>query len=116
MELKTTHDTRHWEVAKHYSMDEHARIPDIVLFSQKIWDRLSPQVKFWVQEAANESVVYQKQIWSEYVEECLVNLKAEGVEIHYPPKEPFQEMAQQMYSNFDGTPVEDLISQIQSIK
>ncbi|MDE0939765.1 MAG: TRAP transporter substrate-binding protein [Pirellulales bacterium] len=110
------YDTRHWEVAKHYSMDEHARIPDIVLFSQKIWDRLSPQVKLWVQEAANESVVYQKQIWSEYVEECLVNLKTEGVEIYYPPKEPFQEIAQQMYSNFDGTPVEDLISQIQSIK
>jgi tripartite ATP-independent transporter DctP family solute receptor len=110
------YDTRHWEVAKHYSMDEHARIPDIVLFSQKIWDALSPQVKLWVQEAADESVDYQKQIWTEYVQECLVNLEAEGVEIYYPPKEPFQEMAQQMYGNFDGTPVEDLISQIQLIK
>jgi len=110
------YDTRHWEVAKHYSMDEHARIPDIVLFSQRIWDSLSPQVQQWVQEAADESVDYQRQIWNEYVQECLINLEAEGVQIYRPSKEPFQKMAQGMYSNFDGTPVQGLIEQIQSIK
>ncbi|MCZ6674454.1 MAG: TRAP transporter substrate-binding protein [Verrucomicrobia bacterium] len=110
------YDTRHWEVAKHYSMDEHARIPDIVLFSQKIWESLSPQVRLWVQEAADESVIFQKQIWKEYVQECLANLEKEGVSIYKPSKEPFQQMAKKMYSNFDGTPVEDLIKQIQELK
>lgn len=110
------YDTRHWEVAKHYSMDEHARIPDIVIFSQKIWDSLSPQVQLWVQEAADESVIYQKKIWNDYVQECMDNLAAEGVEIYHPAKEPFQEMAKKMYGSFSGTPVEALIEQIQSIK
>lgn len=110
------YDTRHWEVAKHYSLDEHARIPDIVLFSQQIWDSLSPQVQQWVQEAADESVVYQKKIWKEYVEECLKNLEAEGVTIYRPDKKPFQELAAKMYSNFDGTPVEVLIEEIQAIQ
>jgi tripartite ATP-independent transporter DctP family solute receptor len=110
------YDTRHWEVAKHYSLDEHARIPDIVLFSQQIWDSLSPQVQQWVQEAADESVVYQKQIWNDYVQECLHKLEAEGVKVYRPSKEPFQELAKQMYENFDGTPVQELIEQIQSIQ
>ncbi|MDA0345891.1 MAG: TRAP transporter substrate-binding protein [Verrucomicrobia bacterium] len=109
------YDTRHWEVAKHYSMDEHARIPDIVLFSQTIWDSLSPQVQQWVQEAADESVVYQKQIWKEYVDECLSNLEKEGVTIYRPDKAIFQEQARNMYKNFDGTPVEGLIKQIQNL-
>jgi tripartite ATP-independent transporter DctP family solute receptor len=109
------YDTRHWEVAKHYSIDEHARIPDIVLFSQKIWDSLSPQVQQWVQEAADESVVYQKQIWKEYVDECLSNLEKEGVTIYRPDKTIFQKQALNMYKNFDGTPVEGLIKQIQNL-
>ena len=109
------YDTRHWEVAKHYSLDEHARIPDIIMFSQQIWEGLSPQVQQWVQEAADESVEYQKKIWREYVEECMANLEAEGVTIYRPDKTPFQEMAQAMYNNFDGTPVEALIEEIQQL-
>ncbi|MCB1120092.1 MAG: TRAP transporter substrate-binding protein [Verrucomicrobiae bacterium] len=109
------YDTRHWEVAKYYSIDEHARIPDIVLFSQKIWETLSPQIQTWIQEAADESVIFQKRIWKEYVEECLVNLEKEGVSIYYPEKAPFQNLAKGMYSNFDGTPVEALIKEIQAV-
>ncbi|MBH53085.1 MAG: TRAP transporter substrate-binding protein DctP [Opitutaceae bacterium] len=110
------YDTRHWEVAKHYSINEHARIPDIVLFSQKIWDSLSPQVKGWVQEAADESVTYQRQIWNQYVGECLENLEAEGVTMYHPDKFGFQVLAKQMYGNFDGTSIESLIEQIQAIE
>ena len=110
------YDTRHWEVAKHYSLDEHARIPDLVMMSRQIWDSLSPQVQQWVQEAADESVDYQKKIWAEYVAECMANLEKQGVTIYRPDKAPFQAMAQPMYSNFDGTPVEDLIKQVQNLK
>ena len=109
------YDTRHWEVAKHYSMDEHARIPDIILFSQKIWETLSPQVQQWVQEAADESLEYQREIWNDYVAECLESLEAEGVTIYYPDKSEFQRLAAKMYSNFDGTVIEPLIKRIQAI-
>jgi TRAP-type C4-dicarboxylate transport system substrate-binding protein len=48
--------SRHYEVAKHYSLDEHTRVPDVVIFSKKIWDGLDPQVQRWIAEAANDSV------------------------------------------------------------
>ncbi len=108
------YDSRHWEQAKHYSLDEHSRIPDIVMFSEKIWNRLSPTQQAWVQQAADESVVYQKQVWKEYVEECLKKLEENGVTIYTPDQSKFQEAAQSMYKQFDGTVVEPLIEAIQN--
>lgn len=110
------YDSRHWEVVKNYSLDEHARIPDLIIFSEKIWEGLSPEVQGWVMQAAHESVEYQKKVWAEYVEECLTKLQEEGVEIYHPDKSEFQKVAQQMYAQFDGTPVGELIQEIGEIK
>ena len=82
--------SRHYEVAKHYSLDEHSRIPDIVLFSQSIWESLTPRQQAWVQEAADRSVVFQRKLWKEKTQESLDLLESEGVEIHYPEKGPFR--------------------------
>lgn len=54
---------KHYEVCKHFSQDAHTRIPDILLMSTKIWDKLDPQVQAWVQQAADESSDYQRELW-----------------------------------------------------
>lgn len=111
----SVYDSRHWEVAKHYSLDEHTRIPDMLIFSESIWQGLPLHVQAWIEEAATESVAYQRAVWGAYVEECLVNLKNEGVTIYYPEKEPFQAAVAPMYQSFDDTPVAPLIQRIQAI-
>ncbi len=65
--------SRHYEVCKHYSLDEHTAVPDVLLISTVIWNDLSPQEKKWIQEAADESYDYQKKLWKESTEE--VSLK-----------------------------------------
>ena len=35
--------SNHYEVCKHYSLDEHTMVPDVVLVSTVVWNRLSPQ-------------------------------------------------------------------------
>ncbi len=112
----SVYDSRHWEVAKHYSLDEHSRIPDIVMFSEQIWSSLSPQQQAWITEAANDSVEYQRVIWKEYVEECMVNLQKEGVTIYYPDKAPFQEAVRPMLESYKGTPIGELIERIQAVE
>lgn len=112
----SVYDSRHWEVAKHFSLDEHTRIPDMVVFSEQVWQRLSPQVQQWVQEAALESVDYQRQIWKEYVDECMDLLREEGVNVYNPDKAPFLEAVQPMYASFNGTPVEDLIRRVEEVE
>ena len=86
--------SRHYEVAKYYTLDEHASIPDVLLISTHIWNKLSEKEQKWLQEAIDESVVYQRKLWAESEKECLEDSKANGVEIIYPDKAPFVKLVQ----------------------
>ena len=110
------HTSRHFEVTKEYSLDEHTRIPDIVLFSQTIWESLTPQMQTWVQEAADESVVFQRKLWDEKTKKALEDLKAAGVTIYHPDKAPFRAQVQSMYDSLKGTKLEALVQRIQAVK
>jgi tripartite ATP-independent transporter DctP family solute receptor len=57
--------SRHYEVCKYYSLDEHTTIPDVLLISTDWWKLLSEQQQKWVRDAANESVAYQRIKWAE---------------------------------------------------
>jgi tripartite ATP-independent transporter DctP family solute receptor len=108
--------SRHYEVAKQYSLDEHTRVPDIVLFSQAVWDSLTPEQQRWVNEAAAESVRFQRELWKEKTEEALVALKKAGVTIHRPPKEPFVESVAPLYEKLKGTKLEKWVERIRAVK
>ncbi|HMO84581.1 MAG TPA: TRAP transporter substrate-binding protein, partial [Lacipirellulaceae bacterium] len=41
--LPSFFSSRHFEVCKHYALNEHTRVPDVLLVSKKVWDRLSPE-------------------------------------------------------------------------
>lgn len=58
----------HGAVAKYYSYDEHTRIPDIIIMSNTVKNRLSPEQYKAVQEAAVESTKFEKRIFKEAVE------------------------------------------------
>ena len=104
--------SRHYEVARHYSLDEHTRVPDVVIFSKTIWDGLSPQVRAWIDQAAAESVTFQRKLWNEQTEESLKEVEKAGVRIHHPDKAAFQEATAPMYEAVKGTRVGDLATRI----
>nr|WP_143155930.1 TRAP transporter substrate-binding protein [Cyclobacterium lianum] len=89
--------SRHYEVCKYYSLNEHTAIPDMMIVSTKVWDTLSEEEKQWLQEAADESAVYQFKLWEESVAESMEILKEAGVNISYPDKEPFRKAAEKVY-------------------
>ncbi|WKN42585.1 TRAP transporter substrate-binding protein [Tunicatimonas pelagia] len=106
--------SRHYEICKYYSIDQHTQVPDVLLISQIIWNELSPQEQQWVQEAADESVVYQRELWEASEQEAMDAVKAAGVEVNYPDKSPFQEAVESVYEPFKDN--EELNSLIQRIK
>ena len=108
--------SRHYEVCKFYSLDEHTAVPDILLMSTVVWKSLTPQQQQWLQEAIDESVVYQKKLWGEATRDALEEVKKAGVEIFYPDKEPFREAVAGMHESYKGTPLYDLIREISEIK
>ena len=56
--------SRHYEICKYYSLDEHTMLPDILIISTRVWNGLSPEFQQILQEAVDESVEYQRKIWT----------------------------------------------------
>ena len=109
--------SRHYEVAKNYTIDEHTTIPDILLISDQVWNELSPQEQQWIKEAADESAVLQRKLWAEAEAEALKAVKEAGVKIIIPNKELFAEQVEPMYENYKNEPeIFSLIKQIQAIE
>lgn len=94
------HTSRHYEVAKYYSLDEHTMLPDLLLVSTIQWDKLNDQEKQWVQEAADSSARYQRQIWAEAEEDAYETVREAGVEINYPDKQPFIDLTAPIYEKY----------------
>lgn len=108
--------SHHYEVCKYYSLDEHTAVPDILLMSTIVWNSLSEQEKEWLQKAVDDSVEYQKELWTESVRESLDAVREAGVEVIYPDKTPFLNAVQPMHDSYKGTPVYDLIQDIKNIQ
>lgn len=110
------HASRHYEVAKYYSLDEHTAVPDVLLISTIVWNDLTEQEQRWLEEAAVESLQHQKLLWKAAVDEALRVVEEAGVEIVRPPKEPFSERVRPMYERFRSEPrVYGLIERIRAI-
>lgn len=108
--------SRHYEVCKYYSLNEHTAVPDILVMSTIVWNRLSAQEQQWIQEAATESVEYQRELWAKAEQKALDEVQKAGVEIIYPDKEPFAEKVQPMLDGYQEEPrIYELIQRIQAV-
>jgi tripartite ATP-independent transporter DctP family solute receptor len=94
----------HFEVARYFSINNHTAVPDVLVISKHVWDHLTPVEQHWLQQAADESVEYQKQIWKESTERSLQAVEEAGVEIIYPDREPFFERVQPLYDQYRTDP------------
>ena len=57
--------SRHYEVCKFYSLDEHTALPDVLLISTHTWEKLSEQERVWLQKSVDESIKYQRKLWAD---------------------------------------------------
>ena len=108
--------SKHYEVCKYYSLDEHTAVPDILLMSTVVWNSLDAQQQQWVQEAIDESVEYQKKLWKEASDDALRAVKEAGVEVIYPDKTPFRQSVREMHESYRGTSIYDLIKEIDAVQ
>ena len=109
--------SRHYEICKYYSLNEHTAVPDILVIGTAAWNRLSSQEQVWLQEAADEAIDYQRKIWVESEEECLAIVKAAGVIVTRPDKSLFVEKTKVLLEKFkDDKEMYSLIQRIQAVK
>lgn len=114
--LPSFYTSRHFEVCKNFSFDEHCRIPDIILMSTKAWDALTTQQQQWLKKAAAESSLFQRKLWIEKSAEAMENSKAKGVKFYHPDKAPFAKKVKPMYDNCTNQKIKNLIQRIKEEK
>ena len=108
------YSTKHYELAKYYTITEHVAVPETIIISKKTWDSLSPQDQELIQQATKDSTVYQKQLWSEFTKQSMDKLKEQGVNIIIPNKELFKQAVAPLYAKYPE--YKDLIKEIQDTK
>nr|WP_240725235.1 TRAP transporter substrate-binding protein [Haliea sp. SAOS-164] len=108
--------SKHYEVAPYFSLDEHAFVPDILLVSLPVWEGLSPQQRQWLQQAADDSVQLQRQLWRESTAHALAQLRAAGVTIIEPDKRAFRAAVAPMHASFRGTATGALLQRIAAVE
>jgi tripartite ATP-independent transporter DctP family solute receptor len=99
------HLARHYEVCKFYSLDEHTSVPDVVVISTHFWSSLTPQQQKWMQEAADESAIYQRSLWQESTATSLAEVEKAGVEIIRPDKALFAARVAELHAAAQKDPI-----------
>jgi tripartite ATP-independent transporter DctP family solute receptor len=107
---------QHYNYAKYYSRTEHLMIPEILVFSKRIWEQLSPEDQDLIMSLAKEAQQRQRELWYEMEEKALADMEAHGVEvIEVEDKEAFREAVQPVWEKHGGQFAE-LIERIQAVQ
>ncbi|CAZ95631.1 TRAP transporter substrate-binding protein [Zobellia galactanivorans] len=109
--------SRHYEVCKFYTLDEHTVLPDVLLAGTHLWDSLSEEEQGWLKQAVDGSIGYQRKLWAESEEEALAEVEKAGVEIIRPDKSLFSEKIKDSFDKYkDDEAMYKLIQEIQATK
>jgi tripartite ATP-independent transporter DctP family solute receptor len=107
---------QHYRYAKYYSQTEHLMIPEILVFSKRVWETLSPDDQALIKKLGRETQLYQRKLWYEMEEKALADMKANGVEIvKIDDKAAFQEAVKPVWEKH-GAKYTDLIAKIQAVQ
>lgn len=111
-----SYDTaKHSEVAKHYSLDEHLIVPEVLVMSKTSWDKLTPEDQAVFKQAAKDSVARQWELWDAQVAKSRAVVEAAGSQITTPDKQPFIDAMKPVYDKHVTDPkLQDLVERIRA--
>lgn len=108
--------THHYEVAKYFTVDEHTRVPELILTSKMVIDKLSTEDQEIIKKAAREAAEYERIEWEKAEEVSKQKVIDAGCTITYVESNAaFQEKVMKLYEEF-GKGYEDLIQEIINTK
>jgi TRAP-type C4-dicarboxylate transport system substrate-binding protein len=73
--------SRHFEVARHYSQTGHVMAPEVLVASQRSWDRMSQEEQTHLQAAVEASVPHMRSLWDQRVADSRARVLADGIEV-----------------------------------
>lgn len=108
--------TSHYEVAKYFTLDEHTRVPEIIIGSKISLGRLSKADQDLIRKAAADAVDFQRKAWADYEKISIDKVTAAGSQItKITDKGPWQDAVKAMYAK-KSKEVQALVAQIAAVK
>ena len=94
-------NNKHGEVAKHYSYNMHAMLPDILIASTDLLDnKLTEEQAKIVMEAASYANKFEVDLWEDAAAEAKEKAEAMGVQFYYPDIKPFQDKMKNLHAEY----------------
>jgi tripartite ATP-independent transporter DctP family solute receptor len=107
---------QHYRYAKYFSLTEHLMIPEILVFSKRVWNTLSKEDQALIMKTAKEAQQEQRKLWYEMEAKSLKKMKAAGVEINdVDDKKAFAAAVKPVWDKY-GAQQQALIQRIQDVK
>ena len=110
--------SKHFEVAKYYSLTEHSLAPEVLVFSKKVWDTLPKDQQDVIRKAAKDSVPYMRKLWDEREAASQKVVEAAGSVITKDlDRKAFSDAMKPVYDKFASTPaLQSLVKRISETK
>lgn len=109
---------QHYNYAKYYSLTEHLMIPEILVFSKRVWNTLSPDDQKLIKKLGKEAQAEQRALWQEMVKKALADMKANNVvitEVTPEEKKRFQAAVKPVWDKF-GADHKAMIERISKVQ
>jgi tripartite ATP-independent transporter DctP family solute receptor len=107
--------SNHYTAAKYFSRTEHLVIPEMLVFSKRIWSGLAADDQNLIRKFAREAQLEERELWNQYEQKAVDKAKAAGCEIvEIADKTPFQNAVKPVWDKY-GPKYQDMIKRIQAI-
>ncbi len=107
--------TRHFEVAKFYSLTEHSMSPEVLVMSKRSFAKLSAADQAIVKTAAKESVGKMRELWEAREKASEAAVRAKGAQVNTVEKQPFIDAMKPVYDKYvKDAKLKDLLARIQA--
>jgi tripartite ATP-independent transporter DctP family solute receptor len=106
----------HYQVAKYYTLTEHLIVPEMVVFSKPIWNKLSKDDQALVQKVGREAQMVERVLWGQYEAKALAKMKEAGIQVvTIADKKPFQDAVKPVWDKY-APQFSDTIKRIQAVQ
>ncbi len=106
----------HFQVAKYYTLTEHLIVPEMVVFSKRVWNGLSKDDQALLTKFGKEAQAEERVLWNVYQQQALDKMKAAGIIVQeVADKKPFQDAVKPVWDKY-GPKFAEVIKRIQAVQ
>ncbi len=113
-------ETKHYESAPIFSETMHVMTPEILVFSKKVWETLTPQEQAAIRQAAKDSVPYYVKLWEAKEKDARAAVLKGGAKIidsSQVDRKSFVDVEKPVWDKFASTPeLKSLLQEIVNAK